>query len=123
MHRCVAHDLAAALVACVGRKSIFKDSDVIVRLGDFGFWLAGTRRTKRAMLGRRVIRAVLTPRGDRHPFFEKGMPAKLAIRRQELASQTSSEESRAAVGGADEGFGDPGGPDARRDRASQRAHR
>jgi len=84
--RRVANDLAAALVAFVGGKSIFKNSDVIVGLRDFSFRLAWTRGAQRTVLGGRMIRAILTPRGNGDPFFKKGMPAKFAIR-QVLVSQ------------------------------------
>ena len=74
----IANDIAPPLVACVGRKSIFEDGDVIVRLRDLRLLLSGTRRAKRAVVRARMIGAVLPPGSDGDPLFEKGMPAKLA---------------------------------------------
>jgi hypothetical protein len=74
----VANHLAPPLVARVRGKPIFEDRDVIVGLGDLGLFLARTCRAQRAVVGGRVIRAVLPPRCNGDPLFEQGMPAKLA---------------------------------------------
>ena len=78
MNRRVAHDFAPSLIAGVGRKAILENGNVIVRLGNLGFGLPRTRRTKRAVVGRRVIGAGLPPGCDRHPLLEQRMPAELA---------------------------------------------
>src|ERR1700686_550243 len=74
----VANHLASPLVPGVRRKSILEDCDVIVGLGNLRLFFSWTRRAERAMVGGRVIRAVLPPGGNGDPLFEKGMPAKLA---------------------------------------------
>jgi hypothetical protein len=74
----IANDLATPLVACVRGKSILEDCDVIVGLGDLGLFFSGARGTQRAVVGGRVVGAILPPRSDGDPLFEKGMPAKLA---------------------------------------------
>jgi hypothetical protein len=83
MDGCVAHDLGASLVAGVGREAVLEDGDVIGRLGDLGLEPAGFRRAQRAVVGGRMVRAVLSPRRDGDPFLEEGIPAQLA---QELFS-------------------------------------
>ena len=74
----VAHDLAPPLLARVGRKAIFENSDVIVGLWDFCLELAGACRAQRTVIGRRVIGPVLPPGRHGDPLFEKRMPAELA---------------------------------------------
>jgi hypothetical protein len=74
----VADDLAASLVGAVRRIAVLEDDDVVVRLGDLGFGVARARRAQRAVIGRRMVGAVLAPRRDGDPFLEKRVPAELA---------------------------------------------
>src|SRR2546425_12584635 len=73
----VTDDLGAALVARVGRKAVFENHDVVVRLGDLGLGHPGSGRTARAVLGRGVVCAVLPPWRHNYPLFEQGVPAEL----------------------------------------------
>src|SRR5712692_2039710 len=75
---CVADHLAAALIAGESRETVLEDRDVVIRLGDLRFELARPRRAQRAVVGRRMIRAVLSPGCDGDPLLEQGVPAKLA---------------------------------------------
>jgi hypothetical protein len=76
----VADDLTPTLITVVRRKAILEDGDVIVGLGNLRLFFTWSGRAQRAVVGRRVIRAVLPPGSDGDPLFEKGMPAKLAHR-------------------------------------------
>src|SRR5207249_8875650 len=73
----VTDDLGAALVVRVGRKAVFENHDVVVRLGDLGLGHPGPGRTERAVLGRGVVCAVLPPWRHSDPLFEEGVPAEL----------------------------------------------
>src|SRR5258708_38812397 len=64
----VANHLTPPLVACVRRKSIFEDRDVIVRLGDLRLFLARTRRAKRPVVCTPVMSPVLPPGSDANPI-------------------------------------------------------
>src|SRR5260370_2977094 len=68
--RCVADDFAPSLLAGERREAILKYSDVVVGLGDLGFRLPRPRWTQRAVVRRRVICAVLPPRGDGDPLLQ-----------------------------------------------------
>jgi len=70
VYRCVADDLAPPLIAGVRRKAVLENGDVIVGLGDLCLGLSGARRAQRAVVGRRVIGAVLPPGCDGHPLLE-----------------------------------------------------
>jgi hypothetical protein len=75
---CVADDLRPALVSGVRGKFVLEDDDVVVGFGDLGLGLARSRRAQRAVLGGRVVCAVLPPGRDGDPFLEKRVPAELA---------------------------------------------
>ena len=74
----VADDLGPALVARVGRESVFEDRDVVVGLGDLGLGLTWPRRAQGAVLRGRMVGAVLAPRCDRDPLLEQRIPTQLA---------------------------------------------
>src|SRR4029077_7491875 len=76
--RRVADDLAPPLLAGERRKPILEYGDVVVGLGNLGFGVTGSRGAKRTVVLGRVISPVLAPGRDRHPFFQEGVPAKLA---------------------------------------------
>src|SRR5712691_646046 len=68
--RRVADDLAASLLAREGREAVLEDGDVVVGLGNLGFGLPWPGWAQRAVVRRRVICAVLPPRGDGDPLFQ-----------------------------------------------------
>jgi len=78
VHRRVADDLGPPLVAGIGGKAVLEDDDVVVRLRNLGLRPAGFGRAQRAVVGGRVVGAVLTPRRDGDPFLEQRIPAELA---------------------------------------------
>src|SRR5438270_12062551 len=76
--RRVADDLAATLLAAVGGIAILEHGDVVVRLWDLGLHVTWAGRAKRTVIGGRMVRSVLTPGRDSHPFLEQRMPSQLA---------------------------------------------